>query len=105
MIKAEYIYDAWGKHIVINHDNNNIGDLNPFRDRGYYYDVETDLYYLQSRYYDARTGRFLNADIIGILNITKNTINGLNLYIYANNNPIRYEDPTGWGNIGNSLAV
>ena len=41
---------------------NNIANVNPYRYRGYYYDIETGLYYLQSRYYDPETGRFINAD-------------------------------------------
>ena len=52
-VVVEYSYDAWADLI---------GKLNPFLYRGYYYDVETGLYYLNSRYYDAQTGRFLNAD-------------------------------------------
>ncbi|MBQ9375107.1 MAG: hypothetical protein IJU04_02055 [Ruminococcus sp.] len=42
--------------------NNNLGTLNPFRYRGYYYDEDTGLYYLQSRYYDPVTMKFINAD-------------------------------------------
>lgn len=60
---ATYTYDAWGKCVnVRNADGYTIGTDNPFRYRGYYYDNETGLYYLNSRYYDAETGRFINAD-------------------------------------------
>ena len=40
----------------------NFAIVNPFRYRGYYYDTESGLYYLQSRYYDPTTGRFVNAN-------------------------------------------
>ena len=58
---VEYEYDAWGRCSIIR-DTNTIAYINPIRYRGYYYDSDTDLYYLQSRYYDANTGRFINAD-------------------------------------------
>jgi len=54
-ILAEYKYNAWGEHTITNHTPDNIGDLNPIRYRGYYYDTETNLYYLKSRYYDPET--------------------------------------------------
>ena len=58
---AEYKYDAWGVPTVVKHAASAaIADLNPFRYRGYYYDNETGLYYLQSRYYDPTIGRFIN---------------------------------------------
>ena len=38
--------------------------INPLRYRGYYYDSESGLYYLQSRYYDPITCRFISADIV-----------------------------------------
>ena len=72
-----------------------ISEINPFRYRGYYYDVETGLYYLNSRYYDPSTGRFINADDISILNTSKEEINGLNLYAYCFNNPINDIDEYG----------
>lgn len=98
-VQAKYIYDAWGNHIVLNPDdteNSNpdfIGNINPFRYRSYYYDVETGLYYLLSRYYDPETGRFINMDDIDYLDYA--SINGLNLYAYCLNNPVNYYDPTG----------
>ena len=60
-LKAEYAYDAWGNPVVTV-DIDGIGTLNLFRYRGYYYDTETGLYYLNSRYYDPRTCRFISAD-------------------------------------------
>ncbi|MBQ9795624.1 MAG: hypothetical protein IJW36_01505, partial [Clostridia bacterium] len=50
-----------------------VANLNPFRYRGYYYDMEPNLYYLNTRYYDPETGRFINSDDISIL-ITQSTI-------------------------------
>lgn len=60
---AEYSYNAWGNMLTEDNGTLTVGKLNPFRYRGYVYDEETGLYYLQSRYYDPLTGRFLNADI------------------------------------------
>jgi RHS repeat-associated protein len=57
---ARYTYDAWGNHVVSNLTGDNIGDINPFRYRGYYYDKETQLYYLNARYYDPEVGRFIS---------------------------------------------
>lgn len=65
---------------------------NPFRYRGYYYDTDTGLYYLQSRYYNPAWGRFLNAD--GYVNANGDLI-GFNMYTYCSNNPVMYADPTG----------
>ena len=69
--------------------------MNPFRYRSYYYDSETSLYYLNSRYYDPELGRFINVDDISILSQAKEFINGLNLYTYCNNNPIMNTDESG----------
>lgn len=70
-----------------------IGELNPFRYRSYYLDTETYLYYLQTRYYDPDTGRFISQDSIEYAD--PETINGLNLYAYCGNNPVMNVDPTG----------
>ncbi|MBO5312838.1 MAG: RHS repeat protein, partial [Clostridia bacterium] len=55
---ASYTYNAWGECTVTNHTSANIGNLNPFRYRGYYYDTETGFYYLNARYYDPQIKRF-----------------------------------------------
>ena len=91
-VVVQYKYDAWGNQIVTG-SNSTLGNLNPFRYRSYYYDTETGLYYLQTRYYDPEVGRFLNIDSLDYAD--PETINGLNLYAYCNNNPILYVDPTG----------
>lgn len=98
-VVARYLYDAWGTCVVVNNggaeiaDANHIGNLNPFRYRGYYYDVETKLYYLKTRYYDPEVGRFMTID--GIEYLDPETINGLNLYAYCGNNPVMNIDPEG----------
>ena len=89
---AQYAYDAFGNTMLLS-ETDNIGSLNPFRYRGYYYDTETKLYYLISRYYDPETGRFISAD--GIEYLDPETLGGLNLYAYCNNNPVMNVDPTG----------
>ena len=83
-IVAQYTYDAWGKVISVTDasgaaqtSSGFIGNINPIRYRGYYYDSETGLYYLQSRYYDPETGRFVNAD--GELTELGGNIQGHNL--------------------------
>ena len=48
-VVATYKYDAWGN---ITEQSGSMANVNPFRYRGYYYDVETGFYYLQTRYYD-----------------------------------------------------
>ena len=88
-----YEYDAWGNvWSVGSSEAAGIGAKNPIRSRGYYYDVETEWYYLQSRYYDPQTGRFINADEYLSVGIN---IFGSNVYAYCGNNPINKIDPSG----------
>lgn len=72
-----------------------IGNINPIRYRGYYYDAETAIFYCASRYYDPKVGRWLNADDIDFAMLQRDMINGLNLYSYCMNNPISFSDPSG----------
>ena len=90
---AGYVYDAWGT-IHSQTGDPNIRRLNPFRYRGYVYDEETSLYYLQSRYYDPFSGRFLNADDTAFIGAT-GTVLSCNLFTYCENNSIKYTDKTG----------
>ena len=92
LIRQMYVYDAWGNH-QIKTGANGIGAINPIRYRGYYYDTETGLYYLQSRYYDPETGRFISQDDVSYLAPTH--LSGLNLYAYCNDNPVMGYDPNG----------
>ena len=93
-----YKYDAWGvctasvESTASTFEKKVVRMLNPFRYRGYYYDTETGLYYLQSRYYNPQWGRFLNVD--GYINANGDLI-GFNMYAYCSNNPIMYTDPSG----------
>ncbi|PWL93868.1 MAG: hypothetical protein DBY08_04205 [Clostridiales bacterium] len=90
---VEYAYDTWGKlESVTGAMAETIGRENPLRYRGYYYDEETGFYYLQSRYYDPETGRFLNADETVL---TGQGITSGNMYAYCANNPVMNYDPSG----------
>ena len=104
---VKYVYDAWGNHAVVDANGNDvtsgIGVLNPFRYRGYYYDTETELYYLQTRYYDPELGRFISQDSLEYAD--PETINGLNLYAYCGNNPVMNVDPTGTSLIGTLFLI
>ena len=107
---GEYVYDAWGNCTIEAAGANNIEimEINPFRYRGYYWDKELNLYYLQTRYYDPQTGRFINADGIEYALEQYKNINALNLYSYCNNNPIMGIDPEGtinWKKIFNIIGV
>ena len=96
---ASYTYDEWGKLLDIetaqaeNETQYEIALLNPFRYRGYYYDEETGMYYLQSRYYDPDLCRFISADSFDYIK-ADNPLT-VNAYIYCINNPLNYEDPEG----------
>lgn len=88
-----YKYDAWGYSIQISGTKaTTIGELNPIRYRGYYYDTETGYYYLQSRYYDPLWGRFINTDETIYVGTT---VLGGNIYLYCENNPVNYYDANG----------
>ncbi len=90
---ATYSYDAFGNTTVNNLTSANIGDINPFRYRGYYFDKETGLYYCVSRYYKPDWRRWLNADFLNYLSNTE--IGGINLFAYCFDNPILWVDDCG----------
>ena len=104
---VKYKYDSWGNIISITDNNNqeitdvtNIGLINPFRYRSYYYDTETNLYYLNSRYYNPEWGRFINADsLIGL----KRERFAYNLYTYCNNSPSTHIDTK--GNVAGAITA
>lgn len=105
-IIGEYIYDAWGNFEVKEISVSNERDKfvlynNPFRYKGYYCDLESGLYYCQTRYYDPNLCIWLSPDSVQYIDPKIN--NGANLYCYCNNNPIMYVDPSGhlaWWIIG-----
>ncbi len=96
---ATYAYDAFGNHTVydvqgnVKTDEDFIGNLNPFRFKGYYYDADTGLYHLNSREYDPFYGRFISPDSLRYQD--PYTPAGLNLYAYCNGDPVNYADPSG----------
>ena len=83
-VVARYSYDAWGKCTVTNATGYTVGEKNPFRYRGYYYDTETGLYYLNSRYYNPEFGRFINADTTDVLYLPYYHPVQYNLFSYCN---------------------
>ena len=91
---AEYKYDAWG-NCTVTKDIDGVAELNPIRYRSYYYDIETDLYYIESRYYNPKTGRFINSDIFETLIVSFDNFVQYNLFAYCFNNPINLSDETG----------
>ena len=93
---ARYSYDAWGvPTVTLDTSNCQIADINPFRYRGYYYDKEIGLYYLQSRYYDAKLGRFVNGDAPDVI-FAKTDTSACNLYDYCDNTPTDRQDHSGF---------
>ena len=103
---ASYNYGAWGNYSVHDKDGKKntstsfIGHINPLRYRGYYYDRETRLYYLQSRYYDFANCRFINADAYATTNA--GSFLSCNMFAYCGNNPVNRADQSGtfWKEIG-----
>ncbi|AEB75049.1 RHS repeat domain-containing protein [Clostridium botulinum] len=112
---ATYTYDSWGKLLSIKDENgtditnnkDHVGYKNPYRYRGYRYDTETGLYYLNSRYYNSEWGRFVNAD--GIIGKAEALLS-YNMFAYCNNNYPNMVDYNGRfaicaGVIGGSFIV
>lgn len=94
IIKIQYC-DEWENPISTDESSDSdIGEINSFRYKSYYYDSETRLYYLQSRYYDPQVGRFLNADAMEYLGATR-TLLSFNLFAYCENNAVNNVDPFG----------
>ncbi len=91
---VEYAYDAWGNCTTKSTTTNyTVAHVNPIRYRGYYYDEDTKLYYLNSRYYNPEWRRFISPDDTAYID-PENPI-GLNLYAYCENNPVMGYDPFG----------
>lgn len=90
-IVCSYAYDAWG-NILRMDGNKDVAELNKFRYRSYYYDVDMEMYYLHSRYYDTNLARFISTDQVDMMIYNQEN---LNMYAYCKNNPIMYIDPEG----------
>ena len=90
---ASYAYDPYGKVLSA---EGTMAETNPLRYRGYYYDTETGLYYLQSRYYDPATCRFINADNVAVIAVSPEKANwDKNLFAYCDNDPVNRKDDGG----------
>ena len=90
---VEYTYDAWGNPLTITGTMaDTLGKANSLRYRGYVYDAETSLYYLQSRYYNPKMDRFINADSYAS---TDQGLLGTNMFAYCANTPVSFIDPAG----------
>ena len=93
---VNYTYDSWGKILSITGSlKDTVGQQNPFRYRGYYYDKETGMYYLKSRYYDPELRRFICADKTGVAKASMETLHNRNLYVYCDENPLTRRDGDG----------
>ena len=88
-----YTYDAWGR--LLNSSTNQIFKANPIRYRGYYYDTESGLYYLGSRYYDPAVKRFINADGATLAVTNSGGLTDKNYFAYCDNNPVSRSDDGG----------
>lgn len=90
---VEYAYNAWGEPISKTGDMAaTLGTVNPFRYRGYVFDEETCLYYLRSRYYNPKWGRFINSDNIVSTGLS---LFSCNVFAYCNNDSVNFMDQSG----------
>ena len=92
-----YTYGAWGDTVTSYHNggSSTTATKNPYKYRGYYYDSDLAMYYLQTRYYDPAICRFINADIPEIIGVTFYSLTDKNLFAYCDNNPVMRVDPDG----------
>lgn len=93
---VKYSYNAFGVpniSIQSGYQNNIVANNNPFMFKGYYYDDETGLYYCNYRYYYTLIARWISPDSFTYLN--PQSLIGINLYSYCENNPIMYVDENG----------
>lgn len=92
---VKYEYNSWGKLLnLTDYSSNGLGRRNPFRFKGYYYDEELGMYYLNSRYYDPEVGRFISPDTTDILEV-QDDLYDKNLYAYCDNNSVMRIDSSG----------
>ncbi len=95
MTVVHYVYDAYGKMIKkeVETGFDFIGNINPYTYKGYRYDSEIGMYYLNSRYYNPEIGRFISSD--GLLGQMGDIIS-TNMYAYCGNKPVMYSDISGY---------
>ncbi len=99
-IYATYTYDSWGRCVSVKNSSgaacsvNTVAVQSSIRYRGYVYDYETGLYYLQSRYYDPEVGRFLNADDVDFIGYSGEVLS-YNAFAYCENNAVDRVDTLG----------
>ena len=94
-IVVQYYYEGYGSILnIVDTSNINLGTINPFRYKSYYYDNETGWYYLNSRYYDPIIKRFITPDDINNVG-SKASVLSYNLYAYCMNSPISLADYDG----------
>ena len=102
----EYFYDPYGNVIKVLDGSGNAVDINnetgfnnAYTYRGYRYDPESGLYFLNARYYAAGIGRFLTKDTFkGDATDTRS----LNRYAYCEGDPVDFSDPSGNVMMGNN---
>lgn len=90
-IQVQYEYDAYGN--LINSPAGTIAQINPYTYRGYRWDSEISMFYLNSRFYNPEMSRFISSD--GLLGVSGD-IQSTNMYAYCVNNPVMFSDPTGF---------
>ncbi len=100
---VRYKYDAWGNCNRFASSNADLAYYNPIRYRSYYHDEDIGLYFLNARYYNPAWRRFISPDDSSYLD--PESVNGLNLYCYCNNDPVNYADPSGRFMISTAVAV
>jgi len=92
-VSVDYEYDPYGRVLVSG--TSKIALYNPLIYKDYVYDYDTELYYLQSRYYDPEVGRFINSDSFDVITLSPTALTDKNLYAYCDNNPIDRADDGG----------
>lgn len=102
------MFHAWGEVLNITGTMaDTLGQTNPIRYRGYYYDTETGLYYVSSRFYDPVTHRFISSDVTDVLTATPMALTDKNLFAYCDNNPVIRIDREGqfWDTIFDVISL
>ena len=103
---VEYTYDAWGQLLSVTGDTA-LGNKNPIRYRGYYYDNETGFYYCNNRHYDPTVQRFITSDVTDVLTASPTAHTDKTLYAYCDNNPVVRVDNDGqfWDTVFDVISL